>query len=71
MHKFTAVYTNIPSGFMGQLAEWPEVITEGATLDECREMLADALKEMILAYEQLGKDIPSGERVVEELTVEN
>jgi predicted RNase H-like HicB family nuclease len=41
---------------MGQLVEWPEVITEGKTLDECRELLKDALQEMIKAYRQQGKE---------------
>lgn len=58
---FTARYTKIPSGYMGQIVEWPEVITEGADIEDCREMLENALKEMILAYRQLGQTI-SGER---------
>ena len=45
---------------MGQLAEWPEVITEGKSLDECRAMLRDALHEMVLAYRDLGKTSPQG-----------
>jgi len=43
---------------MGQLIEWPEVVTEGKTLEECREMLQDALREMIMAYRQRNKGIP-------------
>jgi hypothetical protein len=38
---------------VGQLVEWPEVVTEGKDLEECRAMLRDALKEMVLAYEDL------------------
>jgi predicted RNase H-like HicB family nuclease len=56
--NYTAKYTKIGSGYMGQLVEWPEVITEGRTLEECREMLKDALHEMILAYRQQNKEIP-------------
>jgi len=56
---YTAKYTKISSGYMGQLIEWPEVITEGRTLEECREMLQDALNEMIIAYRQQNKEIPS------------
>ena len=41
---------------MGRLVEWPEVVTEGKDLEECREMLRDALNEMILAYKQLNSD---------------
>jgi len=47
INTYTAKYTKIESGYMGQLVEWPEVITEGATLEECREMLQDALLEQI------------------------
>ncbi len=44
---------------MGQRIEWQEVITEGETLKLCRESLQDALKEMIAAYKQQNKEIPS------------
>jgi predicted RNase H-like HicB family nuclease len=60
MINYTAKYTKIDSGYMGQLVEWPEVITEGKDIEECRAMLRDALNEMILAYEELGKEIPLG-----------
>jgi predicted RNase H-like HicB family nuclease len=42
---------------MGQLVDWPEVITEGDTIEECRELLHDALNEMILAYKQKGFEL--------------
>jgi predicted RNase H-like HicB family nuclease len=45
-----AKYTRLKSGYMGQLVDWPEVITEGQTIEECRDLLYDALQEMILAY---------------------
>ena len=59
LKNYTAKYTKIKSGYMGQLVEWPEVITEGKTLEECREMLKDALHEMILAYRKQKKKFPS------------
>jgi len=46
--SYTAKYTRLADGYMGQLVEWPEVVTEGADLDECRTMLRDALREMVL-----------------------
>lgn len=52
LSTYTAKYTKIDSGYMGQLIEWPEVVTEGKTLEKCREMLKDALDEMIKAYRQ-------------------
>ena len=31
LENYTAVFTPIASGFMGELEEWPAVITEGKT----------------------------------------
>ena len=67
---YIAKYTRISSGYMGQLVEWPEVITEGRTLEECREMLQDALHEMIMAYRQQNKEIPIGRALLEQIPVE-
>jgi predicted RNase H-like HicB family nuclease len=55
---YTARYTKIESGYMGQLVDWPEVVTEGKTPEDCRAMLQNALREMILAYRQQKKEIP-------------
>lgn len=57
---YTAKYTKIRTGYMGQLVEWQEIVTEGKTLEECRELLKDALHEMVMAYRQQGKEIPLG-----------
>ncbi len=70
MLAYTAKYTKISSGYMGQLVEWPEIITEGRDLEECREMLRDAMKEMMLAYRQLGKEMPLGNALLEQIPVE-
>ncbi len=70
LNTYTAKYTKINSGYMGQLVEWPEVITEGKTLEKCREMLQDALQEMILAYRQQNKEIPPGRALLEQIPVE-
>jgi len=70
VRSYTAKYTKISSCYMGQLVEWPEVITEGKTLEECREMLRDALREMISAYKQQGKEIPLRGDLLEQMLVE-
>ena len=67
---YTAKYTKIDSGYMGQLVEWPEVITEGSTLEDCREMLQDALHEMIMAYHQQNQELPIGGALLEQMPVE-
>ena len=67
---YTVRYTKIPSGYIGQLIEWPEVITEGSTIEECREMLEDAAREMVLAYHEEGKDVPMEKTLIESMLVE-
>ncbi|WP_337289021.1 type II toxin-antitoxin system HicB family antitoxin [Candidatus Methylomirabilis sp.] len=67
---YTAKYTKIRSGYMGQLVEWPEVVTEGKTIEECRDLLKDALHEMVIAYRQQGKEIPVGGALLEQVPVE-
>ncbi|MGM0682492.1 MAG: type II toxin-antitoxin system HicB family antitoxin [Thermodesulfobacteriota bacterium] len=71
MISFTAKYIKISSGYLGQLIEWPEVVTEGQDIEECRMMLRDALKEMMLAYKQIGREIPAGNALIEQLPIED
>jgi predicted RNase H-like HicB family nuclease len=68
--SYTARYTRIDSGYMGQLVEWPEVVTEGTDIEECRSMLRDALDEMILAYRDQGFEIPTGNDLFEQVSVD-
>ena len=70
LQNYIATYTKTSFGYMGQLVEWPEVITEGKDLEECRAMLKDALNEMALAYQQLKKEIPQGNCLIEQVPVE-
>ena len=67
--EYTAKYKRITKGYMGQLVEWPEVITEGKDIEECRRMLRDALKQMVLAYKQLNEAVPIGDGLIEQLPV--
>ena len=55
---------------MGQLIDWPDVITEGQDIEECRAMLRDALNEMVLAYKMQNQEIPLGNSLIEQLPVE-
>lgn len=69
--KFTACYTKLEDGFgyMGQLLEWPNVITSGKDLDECEYMLKDAAREMALAYCEDGQEIPQEELAVKPIDI--
>ncbi len=70
VRSYTAKYSKIDSGYIGQLVEWPEVVTESKNIEECREMLRDALREMIEAYKQQGREIPLGGELLEQVLIE-
>jgi predicted RNase H-like HicB family nuclease len=63
---YTAKYTPIEAGYMGQIVEWPEVVTEAPTIEKCRAMLEDALSEMIAAYADLKKEPPLNKAIFEQ-----
>ncbi len=70
LRNYTARYIRTSSGYMGQLIEWPEVISEGRMLEGARESLRDALREMVKAYRQLKRKVPIGGGLIEQLPVE-
>ena len=70
LNRYTAQYTKIESGYMGKLVDFPGVITEAPTLEECREDLEDALREMIASYRDSRQELPSGGGVLEQITIE-
>ena len=49
--KLTAIFVEVPDGFMGYVEELPGANTEGTTLEETRENLQDAA-EMILPEDE-------------------
>ena len=55
---------------MAQLAEWPAVVTGGRTVEEAREMLIDAAREMIGSYRDEGREPPIGGGHVEQVTID-
>jgi predicted RNase H-like HicB family nuclease len=67
----TAVFTPDENGWtMAQLAEWPAVVTCGRTVDEARELLLDATREMIASYRDEGREPPIGGGHVEQVTLD-
>ena len=68
--SYTAKYSKISCGYMGQLVEWPEVVTEGKSLEACREMLRDALNEMVMVYKAQGRELPISGDLVEQVLIE-
>ena len=67
----TAVFTPDEGGWtMAQLAEWPAVVTCGRTVEEAREMLLDAAREMLASYRDEGRQPPIGGGHVEPITID-
>jgi predicted RNase H-like HicB family nuclease len=67
----TAVFTPDENGWtMAQLAEWPAVVTCGRTVEEAREMLLDAAREMIASYRDEGRKPPIGGGHAEQVTID-
>jgi predicted RNase H-like HicB family nuclease len=69
--RFTAVFAPDENGWtMAQLAEWQAVGTCGRTVDEARELLLDALREMIASYRDEGREPPIGGGHAESITID-
>jgi predicted RNase H-like HicB family nuclease len=65
--KFTVIYEDGGDGWvMARIAELPEVITQGATLEEARRMVGSALRDWLEFYLQEHADerleVPPGAR---------
>jgi predicted RNase H-like HicB family nuclease len=51
---FTARYIKTDSGYMGQIIEWPEVVTEGVDLEDCRASWRQTSSASRLGWESPG-----------------
>jgi len=64
----TAVYEQDGDWVMGYIVEIPGVNTQGATLEECRDNLQDALREFIAARRERSASDDQTYRIAEERT---
>ncbi|NUQ61739.1 MAG: type II toxin-antitoxin system HicB family antitoxin [Pirellulales bacterium] len=53
--KFTAVYISVPEGYIAFVEELPGANTQGATLDEARENLREAVQLIVEANRELAE----------------
>jgi predicted RNase H-like HicB family nuclease len=53
--QFTAVYIAVPEGYIGFVEELPGANTQGATLDEVRENLREAVQIVLEANRELAE----------------
>jgi len=58
MVNYTAKYTKIDSGYLGQLVEWPEVVTEGKDLEDLEH--CPAVLQVLVARGSHGRQGPGG-----------
>lgn len=65
----TAVYRKVPEGYIGFVEELPGANTQGATLEEARENLKEAVELVIEANRVLAEESVKGIEVIREQLV--
>jgi predicted RNase H-like HicB family nuclease len=62
----TAVYRKVPEGYIGFVEELPGANTQGATIEEARENLKEAVELVVEANRALAKEWSDGEETIRE-----
>jgi predicted RNase H-like HicB family nuclease len=64
--ELTAVYISVPEGYIGFVEELPGANTQGATLEEARENLREAVQMILEANRELAERSLAGQTVSKE-----
>jgi predicted RNase H-like HicB family nuclease len=64
--QFTAVYMQVPEGYIAFVEELPGANTQGDTLDEARENLREAVTLVLEANRELAEKSLAGQAVTRE-----
>ena len=64
--EFTAIYREVPEGFIAYVEELPGANTQGATLDEARTNLREAVGLVLEANRALAEEDLAGADVIRE-----
>lgn len=64
--KFTAVFEQVPEGYIAFVEELPGANTQGATIEEARENLAEAVELVMEANRLLAEEMMKGKNVIRE-----
>ncbi len=64
--QFTAVFQRVPEGYIGFVEELPGANTQGATLEEARENLQEAIQLVLEANRLLAEESIAGREVIRE-----
>lgn len=64
--SFTAVFQKVPEGYIGFIEELQGANTQGATLEEARENLKEAVRLILEANKQLAEEEIAGKEIIRE-----
>ncbi len=64
--QLTAVFVEVPEGYIGFIEELPGANTQGATLEEARESLQEAVSLVLQANRELAEKNLKGRKVTRE-----
>jgi len=64
--RFTAIFRQVPEGFVAFVEELPGANTQGATLDEARTNLTEAVELVLEANRTLAEESIEGQDVIRE-----
>lgn len=64
--EFTAVFEKVPEGYIGFVEELPGANTQGATLEEARTNLREAIELVLDANRTLAEESIKGRNVLKE-----
>ena len=64
--QFTAVYMEVPEGYIAFVEELPGANTQGATLEEAKENLQEAVAMLLEANRELAENLLAGKTVTKE-----
>jgi len=64
--KLSAIFQKVPEGFIGFVEELPGANTQGATLDEVRNNLTEAVELVLEANRALSEESIQGQQVIRE-----
>ena len=69
MPNLTAVFQQVPEGYIGFVEELPGANTQGATLDEARANLREAIELVLEANRVLAEESLVGVKVIRERVI--
>ena len=67
--EFTAVFRKVPEGYIGFVEELPGANTQGATLEEARANLKEAVELVLAANRTLAREDAASDVIRERLNV--